>query len=95
MSPPASSNDNQDQGFTCRPAHQIKSGRPPRPRPPAAPDHLTAGAVYPAEPSPATSQHLSAPPIPHPAAAATDPLASNNHYSYCQFNTQYMLFSGE
>ena len=32
---------------------------------------------------------------PHPAVAATDRLASNKHYSYCQFNTQYMLFPGE
>jgi len=23
---------------------------------------------------------------------ATDPLANNNRYSYCRFNTQYMLF---
>ena len=33
--------------------------------------------------------------IPHPAAAATDRLASNKHYSYCRFNTQYTLFPGE
>jgi hypothetical protein len=30
-----------------------------------------------------------------PAAAATDRLASNNHYSYCRLNTQYMLFPRE
>jgi IstB-like ATP binding protein len=49
------------------------------------------GQCSPAEPS-SRNQRRSAPPILHPAAAATDPLATNNHYSYCRFNTQYMLF---
>jgi hypothetical protein len=46
-------------------------------------------ALFPQPPTPLR------PTDPPSAAAATDRLASNNHYSYCRFNTQYMLFPGE
>src|SRR5512144_1093475 len=86
--------ENQDQGPSAdQRARSIDP--PPRPRPPAAAGHLKVGAVCPCRALPRNLQRLSAPPIPHSAAAATDRLASNNHYSYCRFNTQYMLFPGE
>ena len=49
----------------------------PRSRPPAAARHLNAGAVCPCRPRPRNLQRLSTLPIPHPAAAETNPPANS------------------